>query len=71
MDAHVLMRARVHSLSLSLSHTHTHTHTRLSAAHVLAFPPSLRCVGKYVESQQKVGATMQKITAQMTGVPLG
>lgn len=27
-----------------------------------------RCVQKYVESQQKVGAQMQKITSQMQGL---
>jgi len=27
-----------------------------------------RCVNKYVEAQQKVGPTMQKITKEMTGV---
>jgi hypothetical protein len=28
----------------------------------------VRCVNKYVEAQQKVGPTMQKITKEMTGV---
>ena len=27
-----------------------------------------RCVGKYVETQQKVGPKMAKVTAEMSGV---